>query len=121
MVFLAGGTGITPCYQVISEINNMKEEKVELILLVANKTEEDILLRPELEALKGRVKIYYTLDLPPEGWTGFTGYVSLDMLQKISPLEDPNTLYLYSGPAGMNKLIRELFNAKFPQAKLFKF
>lgn len=43
--FIAGGSGITPCYQIINEIINMKDEDVELILLFANKEEEDILLR----------------------------------------------------------------------------
>lgn len=45
---MAGGSGITPCYQVIREISKMKNEDIELILLFANKTEQDILLRKEL-------------------------------------------------------------------------
>jgi NAD(P)H-flavin reductase len=35
--FIAGGSGITPCYQIIKEIVNMKDEDIELILLFANK------------------------------------------------------------------------------------
>jgi NAD(P)H-flavin reductase len=45
MFFIAGGSGITPCYQIIKEIINMKDENVELILLFANKEERDIVLR----------------------------------------------------------------------------
>jgi NAD(P)H-flavin reductase len=43
--FIAGGSGITPCYQTIREILQMKNEKINLVLLFANKTEEDILLK----------------------------------------------------------------------------
>lgn len=35
--FIAGGSGITPCYQTICEIMNMPNETIELILLYANK------------------------------------------------------------------------------------
>ena len=45
ILFVAGGSGITPCYQTIQEIVSMKDETIELILLFANKTEEDIVLR----------------------------------------------------------------------------
>jgi nitrate reductase (NAD(P)H) len=37
IVLVAGGSGITPCYQTIKEIANMKDETVEMILLFANK------------------------------------------------------------------------------------
>ncbi len=42
---MAGGSGITPVFQTMMEIANMKDEKIELILLFANKNEEDIVLR----------------------------------------------------------------------------
>ena len=42
---MAGGSGITPIFQTLAEIARMKDEKIELILIFANKTEEDIVLR----------------------------------------------------------------------------
>ena len=47
MFFIAGGSGITPIFQAMIEIARMKEP-VKLILLFANKTEEDIVLRKEM-------------------------------------------------------------------------
>lgn len=35
--FIAGGSGITPCYQTIMEIIKMPKEDIELVLLFANK------------------------------------------------------------------------------------
>lgn len=43
--FIAGGSGITPCFQTIREIASMPKESIELVLLFANKTEGDIVLR----------------------------------------------------------------------------
>jgi len=73
---MAGGSGITPIFQTIIEIAAMKEEKVELVLLYANKTEEDIVLRKELEGLGDRLKLHYILDNPPEGWKHYKGYIT---------------------------------------------
>jgi len=48
---IAGGTGITPHYQVIKAILKDKEDSTRMHLLFANQTEEDILLRKELDQL----------------------------------------------------------------------
>ena len=42
---IAGGTGITPIYQVFREIVNMPDENIDLRLLFANKTKKDIILQ----------------------------------------------------------------------------
>ena len=48
---IAGGTGITPLYQIIRTVLLNAEDRTRLSLLYANRTEADILLRGELEAL----------------------------------------------------------------------
>lgn len=48
---LAGGTGITPMWQVIHAVLCQPDDPVQLRLLYACQTEADILLRAELEAL----------------------------------------------------------------------
>ena len=50
IIMCAGGTGITPCYQVIMSVRNNPDDNTKIILLFANRTEQDILLRKELEA-----------------------------------------------------------------------
>jgi NAD(P)H-flavin reductase len=51
---IAGGTGITPMYQVMKEILSNPADKTCLRLLYANQTEEDILIRKELEGLQAQ-------------------------------------------------------------------
>ena len=48
---IAGGTGITPLYQIIRTVLLNAGDRTRLSLLYANRTEADILLRGELEAL----------------------------------------------------------------------
>lgn len=119
--FVAGGSGITPCYQTIIEILKMPNEDIELILLFANKTEEDIVLRKELEALQPRLKLHYIVDTAPQGWTGFTGFATKDVLEKICPLDDPDTMYIHCGPGPMNAMIREMFTTHYPESHIFKY
>lgn len=99
----------------------MPQENIELILLFANKTEADIVLRKELEAMQPRLKLHYLLDKAPEEWKGHTGYVNEALLSEIYPLNDPDTLYVYCGPFPMNTEIKEIFKSKYPNSILFKF
>lgn len=68
---LLGGSGITPMLQLIRHITRDPKDQTKLSLLFANQTEEDILLRDELEEIvknyPDQVKIWYTIDRPTEG------------------------------------------------------
>ena len=74
MVFILniiGGTGITPMLQLIRAVFRDTNDRTELSLLFANQTEDDILLREELEDVQKqfpeRFKLWYTVDRPTEG------------------------------------------------------
>lgn len=51
LAMLAGGTGITPMYQVIKAVLNNPSDKTECSLVYANQTLEDILLKDEVGGL----------------------------------------------------------------------
>ena len=118
---MAGGSGITPMFQSLIEIVNMKEENIEMIFLFANTTEEDIVLRKELEDKGDRIKIHYILSKPPEGWKGHKGRINHELLKSICPLDDPETAYLFCGPKPFNKFLFSLFDEYYPNSILFKF
>ena len=71
LFFSVGGTGITPMLQLIRQVFRDKNDRTCLSLLFANQTEEDILLREELEEVQKeypeRFKLWYTVDRPTEG------------------------------------------------------
>ncbi|GMH44148.1 hypothetical protein BSKO_12082 [Bryopsis sp. KO-2023] len=83
IVMIAGGTGITPCYQVAQHILSDPEDDTEISLLYANKCEEDILLREDLDEWSRKHKnfsVHYTLDSPPENWQYSKGFISKQMV-----------------------------------------
>ena len=91
---VAGGTGITPMLQVIRQILKDPKDKTEIWLLFANQTEEDILLRKELEAIpKERFHLWYTVDRPPaSGWKYSSGFVNLEMCRDHLPTPAEDTM-----------------------------
>lgn len=118
---VAGGTGITPMYQIIEAIANNPEDKTEVQLVYGNQTEADILLRPELDKIckeHENIKVYYMLDKPPAGWKGGVGYVTEEILNRFMPAATPDSMVLLCGPPPMvNGAKKALVNLGFPKAK----
>lgn len=83
---VAGGTGITPMLQVVKAIirGRATGDRTQVDLIFANVTEQDILLREDLDQLAREDKgfrVHYVLDKPPAGWEGGVGYVTAEMFQ----------------------------------------
>lgn len=105
---IAGGTGITPMLQIINAIKRNPEDKTELWLIFANQTEEDILLRKELEELVGdRFHLHYTLDRPPADWKYSSGFINTEMCRKHLPPVGPDSMVFVCGPPPMIKFACE--------------
>ena len=83
---IAGGTGITPIFQVLqAALKN--EDGTTHSLLFGNRTVDDILLRGELEQLaethSNKFQMHFTVDIrPPKEvrWTQNVGFVTKEML-----------------------------------------
>ncbi|BDA47084.1 Nitrate reductase [NADH] [Coccomyxa sp. Obi] len=104
---IAGGTGITPCYQVIKAVLKDAEDDTQLSLLYANQSPDDILLFDELQemAKDPRFRVWYTVDRVPEGmeWAYSTGFVNEDMVREHLFPAGPETAALLCGPPPMIK------------------
>lgn len=102
---LAGGTGITPMYQLIRAICEDDRDLTEVSLIYANRTEADILLRDELETMARKYpqnfKLYYLLDSPPADWQYGSGYVTKDLMAERFPAPSADSKVLLCGPPGM--------------------
>lgn len=103
---MSGGTGITPMLQIMAAVLRDPEDTTEMSLIYANQTEEDILVREELEALQKahpkRLKLWYTVDRPPaSGWKYSSGFITEDMIKEHLPPPGPDTLVLMCGPPPM--------------------
>ncbi|CEP11415.1 hypothetical protein [Parasitella parasitica] len=109
---VAGGTGITPMLQLIRRIFNREnpDKNIKVSLIYANQTEQDILLKDELDKIAqehpDRFKVVYALDQAPENWTGITGFVDKQAIQAHLPgPQDEDSVIFVCGPTPMVKSI----------------
>ncbi|PCH34495.1 ferredoxin reductase-like C-terminal NADP-linked domain-containing protein [Wolfiporia cocos MD-104 SS10] len=103
---IAGGSGITPMYQVLKHALADPSNKTKFTLLFANISERDILLREEFDQLKKEhpdtLNVIYTVDKADSNWKGYTGYINKEMIAKhIAPASLGNKVkVLVCGPPG---------------------
>lgn len=102
---IAGGTGITPMLQLIRSITADPSDNTKCSLIFANQTEKDILLREELEEVQKNhsdsVKLWFTLDKPPQVWSYSSGFVTYDMIRDHLPAPSSDVLIVLCGPPPM--------------------
>lgn len=105
MGMVAGGTGITPMFQLIRAICEDERDETEVSLVYANRSEGDILLREELEGFARRyprnLKVWYMLDQAPEGWKYGSGFVTKEVMKERLPGADEDARIMLCGPPGM--------------------
>lgn len=111
IALIAGGTGITPMYQLLRAIFSNPDDKTKVTLLFGNIAEEDILLKRELADLENdnpqRFRAFYALEKPPaKNWSGGKGYIDKELLKTVLPEpKEENVKVFVCGPPGMMKSI----------------
>lgn len=120
---IAGGSGITPMLQLVRKIFKNPQDKTKVSLIFANRTENDILLKKELDdyakAHPDQFKIHYLLDSPPTNWTGGKGYITKELLEKLLPSsKNPDTMIFVCGPPPLVKSISGLKKTAQDQGEL---
>eukprot|EP01084_Bolivina_argentea_P160016 278685_1 len=109
---IAGGSGITPMYQIIANIHlNKAFDKTQISLVYANKSEKDIWLRNELEAIeKGNqnIKVHFIIEDDSNQFD--VGRVNVEICKQylFPPSVDSNarTVTLLCGPCSMQKAVK---------------
>ncbi|RWW56205.1 hypothetical protein BHE74_00037085 [Ensete ventricosum] len=110
LAMIAGGTGITPIYQVIQAVLRDPEDPTEMHLVYANRSEDDILLQDELDGWARdrpeQFKVWYVIDEAKRGeeWRYSTGFITESILREHIPVGgSDDTLALACGPPPMIK------------------
>lgn len=120
VVFIAGGSGITPFMSAIRYAVN-KRLKNKFYLFFSNKTEKDIIYYKELEKIRriSNIKVIKTLtDNVPDGWKGETGRINRQMIERYVS-EPKDKLWYLCGPPPMIKAIKQiLLEMNIPEKRL---
>jgi len=100
---IAGGTGITPMYQIIREILKNPNDNTDVTLVCANMTDEDMLLKNELDELQLRHKNFHVKYLVTG--TEPAKFLNKDSLKKLLPPPSSDILVGVCGPPGFMKYL----------------
>lgn len=105
-VFYAGGAGITPFLSMLNTMADRGDPRP-VLLVYADRTWERVAYREELDVLRQRMSldIEYVLERPPEGWTGESGFITSDLLERVLPREDYSRFHLICGPPPMMEIV----------------
>tara|TARA_R110002003_G_scaffold1489_9_gene23151 strand:+ start:30977 stop:31897 length:921 start_codon:yes stop_codon:yes gene_type:complete len=100
-----GGSGITPGYSLIARAMLSSNDKTQIRVVDANKSEKDILLKEELDMFEkesnGRLKITHVLSHPSEEWKGQKGHVNADIIKEALFAPGEKTGVFLCGPPAM--------------------
>ena len=131
--FVAGGTGITPIYQVMRAIASDPDDPTCASLVFCNKTPADILLREELDGLAAqrpeRIAVWHNVDVVEAGdehaFAGSVGRVSVDVLRQHLPSlqagqgdaqNSPPAMIFICGPPGLERAVRKMLTEQLGHA-----
>lgn len=116
VTLIAGGAGITPCYQLIQGILSNPADKTKIRLVFGVNTKEDVLLRNELESLESRFgkDRFSTVFVVSEGVSSGEdasgrfrkGFVTEELLKEVAvPPSSGNTKVMVCGPPPMEEAL----------------
>jgi len=115
LVFIGGGSGITPLYSILkSALNQEPESKVTLIY--SNRDDENVIFKEELQQLavkhNDRFTYYQTFSRPGDSWAGEKGRLDQKKLASVLGDELKANEYYLCGPQGLMKTAEEYLKEK---------
>ena len=117
---LSGGIGITPLRSMV-RYSTDKELKTSIILLYANRFEDDIAFMDDFDEMKLRnpnFRVVITVTKPSSAWKGLTGRINREMIKKKVP-DYAERVFYSCGPDLMVKaLITILSNMGLPETQI---
>ncbi len=117
-IFLAGGVGITPLLSMMRYLRDTGDTRP-AVLIYGNHSESDIIARQELDAMPDPMKIVYTLESPPDHWTGARGYIHADLIRKCAGDQIGKAdIYLCGPPPMMQSVTQQLRSLGIPQQRI---
>lgn len=115
IVFMAGGIGITPFMSMLRYMRDTGDRR-KVLLLYGCRTEQDLVFRDELERMSGpegapELEMVPVLSSPGDDWTGETGYVDGEKIDRL--VGDPaGSSFYICGPPPMMAMVHGILRER---------
>lgn len=112
-VFIVGGIGVTPAMSMLRRCRDAHDRRP-LLLIYANRSLETVTFKEELDELATGLdlRVVHVLEEPPEGWTGESGFITRDVLERHLPRDCLDHHYFVCGPPKMMDLVEGELSAR---------
>jgi len=117
LLFISAGTGITPLMTMIEAV---KDANKDMTCLYSIKKLENAVFKKQLEDLEkgNKLKCHLTItEDVPEGWNGFTGRITKEMIEKI--LQPNSEVYICGMPDFVKLTLSFLEELKVPKEQIY--
>jgi ferredoxin-NADP reductase len=120
ILFLAGGIGITPFFSIIKYCtdNNLGTS---IVLFYGARNQNEIAFKEELDEMQEKnpnLRVIYILNDPLVGWSGKTGFVSVDLVKVEVPDFTDRVFYACGPPAMVAAMQRAVKAMGLPDSQL---
>lgn len=110
LVFIAGGSGITPLMGMMAHALQ-RDPDLRIHLLYGSTSPEQIIFRSRIEALAaryGRLDVTLSVDRPADGWSGQQGFIDGRMIRAaLGPGGVQGKTFFVCGPPDLEQAVRE--------------
>ncbi|MFP4392165.1 MAG: ferric reductase-like transmembrane domain-containing protein [Desulfohalobiaceae bacterium] len=122
LVFLAGGIGITPLMAMLRHMRDTRDTR-SVTLLYANRREDQIVFRQELEEIAAGqwpdLQLVHVLSRPGEDWSGEMGHIDQEKIERFCAQNLTEKVFYICGPLRLSKaLISTLRNMGVPDKRI---
>ena len=103
VALIAGGVGLAPLLGILRQLRLTKDPR-EVKVIYGNRIVDQIACREELDA----ENTSYVLSEPPEAWTGETGFIGGDVLDRVFTTDEfKEWVFVMCGPAIMMNVVED--------------
>ncbi|EGJ48611.1 ferredoxin reductase family protein [Desulfocurvibacter africanus] len=122
MVFIAGGIGITPLRSMLRHMHDTAADR-RVLLLYANRREQDIVFRKELDEMaaesSGRLTVVHVLSKPGPEWRGESGHIDKEFIARQCGQDCLHKAFYLCGPPGLvRSLLQNLRKLGVPERRI---
>ena len=120
LLFVAGGSGITPFMSMIRETMDLSLDK-EIYLFYGSKTGGELIFNEELMKIAARHANFHYHPVPetsPANYQGLKGFISADLIKNIIGTSQLDTVYICGPQAMYENLIPQLETLGVPRRRI---
>ncbi len=120
LVFLAGGSGITPFMSMIRELTD-KDINRQVHLIYGSRIEDDIVFKEELKERSGghqNLTISTVISDPSQGYSGVTGFITADLIKELVDNTNDKMFYVCGPEVMYTFVLAELAKLKISKRRI---